>query len=667
MKVLFVNPPTTTCLEETKTGEQYIRENIGNSFFPLSKTPFEVMYKINRVKNIEKDITLLDYEWYKNPKLSKEELISIVVNKKPDIILTTLISQASADTLDWITTKIKENLPDAIIIVGGQAITFLQEKVYNYCPNIDFALIGNADRQLPSLIEKLSQANRSFGDVERLIYKKEEKIIKNIVSQERLITYSKEIYTPYKNLLKEIVETVKKRNSVILSSEEFSKGCPYQCSFCAAKRKYKEKDTQKVIEILRYLCSLGICKYYLEDLTFGVNPIHRKEVIKELKKLRERYKEFSFRCVTRADIVTKVFIDELLESGCYEVGIGIECNDGTIINSMNKNVSINKNLESLDILGKSGISFKLFLIEGYQGSNSYTSKKTFQLLNYLESKNYNYFIQPALNRDIIPSQERFKSKEEKAILKRGTTNQLDFRHDCRNYSWDSERSLRSICLLMLAYPSTELGKENKDKNLQKRILLDIPFKKENISTRNLIKYLNKLKEDKTALRIDLAHYIDGIYTMDEIKRKLKKIHYNLSDKEIDRDLDYCLNELEKGRLIDSFGNPNSNNVNFSFENKEYLNSRRNKNMILFWDGDENRYVYAPKNKKVIKIKSNFYKNLPEEVFEFLILLKGILSLEEIGRKLFRLLKGKKNFETEEASMETTKRIHKTCKNYGLCN
>ena len=99
--------------------------------------------------------------------------------------------------------------------------------------------------------------------------------------------------------------------------------------------------------------------------------------------------------------LVKEFVNELLESGCYEVGIGIECNDGSIISSMNKKVPINKNLESLEILGKSGISFKLFLIEGYPGSNSLTSKKTFELLNLLEKKNYNYFIQPALNRDII--------------------------------------------------------------------------------------------------------------------------------------------------------------------------------------------------------------------------------------------------------------------------
>jgi len=667
MKFLFVNPPTTTCLEATKTGDQYMEENIGNGFFPLSKTPFEVMYKINGLKNIKKDIILLDYEWYKNPNLSKEDLIELIVKRKPDIILTTLIAQANADTLDWITTKIKNKLPHLKIIVGGQAITHLQEKIFKFCPNVDFALIGNSDSQLKKLIKKLKVNKNSFKDINNLIYKKNEKIIKTDNINGELITYGKEIYQPYNQLLKEIIKVVKNKGAEILCSEEFSKGCPYQCSFCAAKRKYQEKDTQKVISLLRYLCSLGICKFYLEDLTFGVNPRHRSEVLKELKKLKDNYKEFGFRCVTRADIINDNFIRKIKEAGCYEVGIGIECNDGSVISSMNKDVSINKNLESLEILGKFGISFKLFLIEGYQGSSTLTSKKTFELLNWLENKGYHYFIQPALNRDIIPSQKRFIEKEIKGILKRGTINQLDFRHDCRIYKWDSERSIRSICLLMLAYPSTELGKENRDKGLQKRNLLDIPFKKEGTKISNLIEFLNNLRDNKTSFKIDLAHYIDGVYTKEEIKRKLKEIHNNLSYEEINRESNYCFKKLEEAGLIDSFGNPNLRNIKSKFNSKDNLNKRRKDNMILFWNGSENRYIYAPKNKKIIKIKSNFYKNLPEEVFEFLILFQGILTLEEITKKLFKLFEGKKNFETEEKSIETTNKIYTTCQNYGLCS
>jgi radical SAM superfamily enzyme YgiQ (UPF0313 family) len=663
MKVLFVNPPITTCLHVTETGKQYIEENIGNQFFPLSKTPFEVIHKLNNIKDIKKDIILLDFEWYKNPSLFKEDFIDLVINKEPNIILTTLGAQASIDTLDWLTTKLKEKQPNLIIIAGGQAISHLQEKIFNFCPNIDFALLGNADNTLPKLIKTLCSKKDDFNEINGLLYKRKEKIIKNKIAEENLITYSKEIYEPYKDFLKEIVKTVENREAKVLSSEEFSKGCPYQCNFCAAKRRYKEKNILKVVSTLNYL---------IEDLTFGVNLKHREEVLKELKKIKGDNEDFGFRCVTRADLIDKKFVKKLLEAGCYEVGIGIECNDGTIMNLMNKRISVDKNIRALEILGKSGISFKLFLIEGYKGSNSQTSKLTFGLLNYLEEKEYNYFIQPALNRDIISSQKRFIEKERQRILRRGTTNQLDFRHDCREHSWDTNRGIRSICLLMLAYPSTELGKKNKDKALQSKTILDIPFPND-IEIEELIKIVKKIpinsknKKEIISLRIDLIHFIDGVYTIKEIKEKIRKLYSNLSEKEISEDLNLCIENLRESGLIDSFGNPNTKKADIQNSEISYSNPKRNKKMLLFWNGKDKRYIYDPLKKKVIKIKTCFYKNIPEEVFEFLILLKGAYSIEEIAEKLHKLLKEKEKFRNLEEAKETTKRIYQSCKEYGLCN
>ncbi|HJX50241.1 MAG TPA: radical SAM protein [Candidatus Nanoarchaeia archaeon] len=671
MKVLFINPPTTTCLEETKTGSQYIEENIGNKFFPLSKIPFEVMYKLNKIENLEKDIILLDYEWYKNPNLSKENLIDLIVNKKPDVILTTIISQASADTIDWITTTIKERLPKSIILLGGQAIGHLQEQIFDFCPNINFALIGNSDIQLPRLIERLSLNKQNFKDIDGLIYKKNNNIIKNNLTYENLITYNEEIYKPYENFLKEMVNTAKIKNVEVLCSEEFSKGCPYQCSFCAAKKKYQEKDISKVISTIRYLCSLGLYKFYIEDLTFGVNSQSRKEILKNLEEIKREYNRFGFRCVTRIDLITKDFVNNLITAGCYEVGIGVECNDGSVIKSMNKNTLVNENINSLGILGKSGISFKLFLIEGYNKSNTLSSKRTFELLNYLEDKKYNYFIQPALNRDIIPSQKRFMEKEKKDILKRGTANQLDFRHDCRKQKWDTDKSIRSMCLLMLAYPSTEIGKNNKDIELQKRVVMDIPFLKEGITIYNLIDFLKDLnyKNEKILkLRIDLVHYIEGVYTKEEIKNILKKIYDNIKEKEVSKEVDFCFNKLEENGLLDSFGNPNLIKFNISKLNKkEDLYSKRNEDMFFFWDGNKQRYIYAPLGKKIIKIKTCFYKNIPQDVFEFLIFLKGFYTLEDISNKFHKLFRDKKGFNTINKSKVTIKKIYEACKNYGLCN
>ena len=671
MKILFVNPPNTTSLGFTEKGK-YVTENIGNQFFLLPRIPFEVTAILNK-SNINTDINLLDYEWYKNPNLSNENIIEIIVDKKPDIILTTLISQASADTIDWLTTKLKEKLSNCIIIVGGQAILHLKDKIFKFCPNVDFAYIGDANGNLTKLLQNLINKKEISG-IEGLIFK-QNKIIKvnEIKNNLELMNYiSEELYDKHKNLILEVVKSCKQNNMYVLGLMESFKGCPFMCSFCAAKGKIRERDIDKCLKEIEYLYNLGIYRFYFMDLTFGVNRFKTEELLQKLSKFKEINPNFEFRCVTRVDIINEKFVKSLENAGCYEIGLGVECNDSSVLNLMSKHITENKTSEALKILGESKISFKLFLIEGYKGSSSKSSKKTFELLNILESKGYNYFIQPALSRDIIPSFDGFKIREQKGILKRGTMHQLDFRNDCRHYGWDTNRTIRVMCLLILAYPSTELGKEYKDIELQKRIPLDLPFAKDNIKFDTLVQFIKKLEnKDTLPLKLDLIHYLDGILTIEEIEDRLFRLYNKkLTKSTIRKEIDYCIKELRDVGLIDSFGNPNLKD-NIKLDNKTEFNNINyleiDEKSLLFWNGKDQRYLYAPLKKEVIDIKTCLFKNIPEEVFEFFIFAKGKYPIGEISERLYKIFKDKEGFSNLNESKETTEKIYLSCKNYGLCN
>ena len=155
MNVLFVNPPNTTSLHESQPG-RYIEENVGNQFFLLPRIPFQVMASLNGEKGLNQDIVLLDYEWYRHPELTKEELMNKVIEKNPDVVCTTLIAQASTDTLDYITTQLKQKLPKTKIIMGGQAVSILGERIFQYCPNIDVACTKDSDTILSQALRHLN-------------------------------------------------------------------------------------------------------------------------------------------------------------------------------------------------------------------------------------------------------------------------------------------------------------------------------------------------------------------------------------------------------------------------------------------------------------------------------------------------------------------------------
>src|SRR3989338_7488568 len=257
MKILFVNPPNTTSLHLAEPGK-YIEENIGNQFFPFARIPFEIMATFQDAKDIEQDIILLYFEWYKNPKLTKEELIDLITEKSPDIILTTIIAQANADSIDWLTTKIKEKLPKCTIIIGGQAIRHFQEKIFKFCPNIDFALIGNANDNLKKLIGHLKTGSQNLRSIGGLVYRIKGKIKKNSTSFKKPNNPSPEIlYGKYRDHILRMTEFIKSRGAHPLGIIEFSKGCPFNCNFCAAKSTFFEKETAKTFQEIGYLYNLG--------------------------------------------------------------------------------------------------------------------------------------------------------------------------------------------------------------------------------------------------------------------------------------------------------------------------------------------------------------------------------------------------------------------------
>jgi len=648
MKIVFMNPPSTTSLYATPPGK-YVDENIGIRFLPISKIPFEVMAKLDS---------------------PKRHLTDMVMEKEPDIILTEAGAQASLDTLDWITTELKSRNHRIILIAGGQAVTHLQEKIFTYCPNLDAAFQGNADVGLPLLIRRIRKERRIFPGIfhgiEGAIYRSKGSFQKNPIRDE-YITRSREMFTPFSSLLTEAVAVAREKEMQVMMFEEFTQGCQFSCDFCAARMEYHEKEMHKVIASLDYLYSLGIFQFYITDLTFGAVKRYRENVLSLLIQFKKEHPLFRFRCVTRFGLITPNFASALFHAGCYEVGLGIESPDIKVLIQMRKLKRYTSPVQSVSMLSKERIQSRIFLIEGYPGSDSRSSQKTFRLLENIDSNGFSFFIQPALSREIIPCKPRFKEMESRGILKRGTINQLDFRHDCRKNGLDTDTALRAICSLILAYPSTELGRNNRDRLLQHRLNCDIPFFIGGIRIKESLKVLDAKNPEEYALITDAMHFIDGAYTIDEIIRKLYMIHVHLNKKKLRQMVNHAIAQLRKECLVDSFGKPNLNIRSLrNYSNDTPSHPSRHRGLLLFWNGDSNRYLYFPNKKDVVKIKTCFYRGIPEDVFDFLHLTKGIYNLDKISERMACLFSGEYGFSSKQSALHTTQMIYKTCKKNSLC-
>lgn len=436
------------------------------------------------------------------------------------------------------------------------------------------------------------------------------------------------------------------KGAQVLGLIENYKGCPFACNYCAAKKRVLKKDTESTLVEIEHLYNLGIKRFYMIDLTFGIHKYETFKLLGRLANFKNQHTDFGFRCITRSDIITHELATSLKRAGCYEVGIGVETNSRTLLNAMNKKISDDVNKTALQILADSQITIKLFLIEGYPGSSTQTTLQTFELLTELKKRKSLYFVQPALSRDIMPHQQGFVQRRQSKVLRRGTTSQLDFRHDGREQGWNDDRSIRSMVYLMVAHPSTEISKNYADEKLAERCLLDMPFF---VSRALFFKALENVRND---IEKEVLHLIAGVYTLQEIEKRIEVLHPNqnaiVSIKEL-------LERLREMGFIDSIGRPNAKVQNDPAINHNSTNSQFNPMAMLFWNGDQNRYVYNPRG-AVKRIKTSLYTGIPEEAFTYLMLASGYYSNDAIAHKLSFLFKGRNGFDSIKQAIQTTNEI-----------
>jgi len=161
--------------------------------------------------------------------------------------------------------------------------------------------------------------------------------------------------------------TIKKWMSIFTS-----RGCPYQCSFCAihliSGRRWRGKSADKVVAEIEYLYQkYGINYFFFEDDNLTAD-IKRAEAIfdgiinKGMRIIWETPNGI------RADIMTPALARKMRLSGCKKLIFGIENGDSEFLqNVIHKNLDLKKVIVATKIIKKEKIELAGFFIIGIPG------------------------------------------------------------------------------------------------------------------------------------------------------------------------------------------------------------------------------------------------------------------------------------------------------------
>jgi hopanoid C-3 methylase len=273
---------------------------------------------------------------------------------RPDVVAFSCNYLANVPEIVDLAKGTKARLPKAFVCVGGHSASFTAAAMLEHGAGaIDCVLRGEGEAAVPLLLAALE----SGGDLRR---------VPGIVTAEGAgpppaFVHSLDELIPARDLLP-------RRRKYFLgsldpcASIEFSRGCPWDCSFCSAwtfyGRSYRQVSPERVVEDLRSVREPGV--FIVDDVAFVQerHGIAIGEAVAAAGIRKQYYLE------TRGDVLLRNREAFRLwrRLGLEYMFIGLEAIDEEGLRRHRKRVTLGRNFEALEFARSLGIMIAINLI-----------------------------------------------------------------------------------------------------------------------------------------------------------------------------------------------------------------------------------------------------------------------------------------------------------------
>jgi anaerobic magnesium-protoporphyrin IX monomethyl ester cyclase len=176
-----------------------------------------------------------------------------------------------------------------------------------------------------------------------------------------------------------------------------ARGCPFDCTFCAqasvSKRRMRYKTVERVVEEIKYVHdNYGVDRVNFFDDTFIVDDDRVKKLLVGLKELHNRGILYDWHCLTRADRTDPVLFKLMKEAGCSQVTYGIETGSQKILDIIEKQTTVQENLNAIKIAKEAGLKVRAQMIVGLPGETDETVEETAKFIREAPADSFGMHI-----------------------------------------------------------------------------------------------------------------------------------------------------------------------------------------------------------------------------------------------------------------------------------
>jgi radical SAM superfamily enzyme YgiQ (UPF0313 family) len=216
-----------------------------------------------------------------------------------------------------------ENIP---VVMGGPHVSFMPDEALNYC---DYVMKGEADEVILDLV-KVIESGQGFEKIQGLSYRKDGTIVHNPTAP--LCRELDRLPVPDFNVIHGL-------KSLPIYPVITSRGCPYDCNFCAVTEmfghRYRFRKPELVLEDIKALNTDWVFFY---DDNFTASPARTKQLLELM--LRNNVKPH-WTAQVRTDVARDNELLQLMQdTNCYGCYIGIESINPDTLKEYNKKQTV---------------------------------------------------------------------------------------------------------------------------------------------------------------------------------------------------------------------------------------------------------------------------------------------------------------------------------------
>lgn len=265
-----------------------------------------------------------------------------------------------------------------ILVLGGIHPTVKPEEVLSD-ENIDFVIRGEGEITFALLLKELTGKSNG-ANLPGLSFKEHNRVINN--GERKLVEDLDALPFPARHLLLNLKGYYLEDLGLIMGS----RGCPYQCTYCASsamwKRKVRYRSAENILEEIKYVMStFGSNQFTFEDDSFTVN---KNLVLEFCERLQCSNLRVTWSAITRINLLTPELVSVMKKAGCNHLRVGIESGSEKILRDTQKGLTLTEIREGAKLLKRQKMYWSAYFMVGLPSETEEDIMSTLDLLDEIQ-------------------------------------------------------------------------------------------------------------------------------------------------------------------------------------------------------------------------------------------------------------------------------------------